>query len=561
MKTINPIFLCLFILLWSVSFNTFGQGDPDKPDLRVEGCVNCKGAANNFSMLNVFFSDINGNPADICDASTGPFFLSILYTSNANNDINNFRVIADISKKNKDNNNLLERFYLNEYVGTIPGCKNNTCVITVPIPPITFNCTNEFYELTNPMAVWTPNANKNLKDKYVCNDYPAAQCLNASSFPIEVGVLDFAFEPVFECYQQNINQTNISFIITTLFGGNPTQPYDITWAFELQDGTTITSNEFSPTLINNTSGQVITATLTVKQGTLKRNPENEETTITVPIALTDAEVIENAVVEDSDEGMDNGIIDVEFKPGNYFYYWTSADDPEFYSEEAKIDSLPPGTYTLTTFDEDTGLCRSDVFVIDARILPVEFLDLEVNYLPDSKATSFQWSTAKEWENSHFEIERAVDAIDKFVKIDEVEGMGWKDTVTEYEYTDTKLPLGKAMLYYRLKQVDFDGTATYSKTLSVATPGLYFTQGVWRAHPNPFTSNALQISLLDTEKYDNQELTFRLIQPTSATPDLTVSSIDELNEMLRSRIGSIGKGIVILEIRWGTHIEHLKILKR
>ncbi len=220
-----------------------------------------------------------------------------------------------------------------------------------------------------------------------------------------------------------------------------------------------------------------------------------------------------------------------------------------------------GTYPTPCPGCNTTEISAGKFIPGCRILPVDFLVLEVNYLPGSKATSFRWSTAKEWENSHFEIERSVDSIDEFQKIDQVDGMGWKDTITEYEYTDTNIPLGKSTLYYRLKQVDFDGTAIYSKTLSVATPGLHFTQGVWRAHPNPFTSNSLQVSLLDTELYDNQELTFRLIQPTSSSPEFTVRSIDEMNEMMQNKLGAMGKGIIILEIRWAAHIEHLKILKR
>ncbi|MFN3801108.1 hypothetical protein, partial [Belliella pelovolcani] len=149
--------------------------------------------------------------------------------------------------------------------------------------------------------------------------------------------------------------------------------------------------------------------------------------------------------------------------------------------------------------------KAGIIVRDAncRILPVEILYFETNYNSNLKSAALSWATAKEYANSHFEIERSDKGINDFRKIGEVDGMGWKDTVTEYEFIDEKLPLSGGNLYYRIKQVDFDGKYTYSKVLAIRAEGVQATTGAWRAFPNPTLGDELRISLLDRTQYDEE----------------------------------------------------------
>ncbi len=75
-----------------------------------------------------------------------------------------------------------------------------------------------------------------------------------------------------------------------------------------------------------------------------------------------------------------------------------------------------------------------------------------------------WTTVTELNNAAFIIERSANGLD-FQDIGEVKGNGTTSTPQYYTFLD-KSPLRGLGVYYRLRQVDFDGKATLSKTVSV-----------------------------------------------------------------------------------------------
>jgi hypothetical protein len=97
-------------------------------------------------------------------------------------------------------------------------------------------------------------------------------------------------------------------------------------------------------------------------------------------------------------------------------------------------------------------------------LPVEYLYFNPTLNRENRFVKLTWATAKEWENSHFEIERSVNGVNNWEKIGQMEGIGWSDMPVGYEFADEELPLVGGNVYYRLKQVDFDTTFSYSKVL-------------------------------------------------------------------------------------------------
>ncbi|EOZ96681.1 LPXTG-motif cell wall anchor domain protein [Indibacter alkaliphilus LW1] len=197
----------------------------------------------------------------------------------------------------------------------------------------------------------------------------------------------------------------------------------------------------------------------------------------------------------------------------------------------------------------------------AKILPVEFLYFRADYSSNKREAILNWATAKEWENSHFEVERSISGIKGFEKVGEVEGMGWTDQVTEYQFIDQQLPLGSHNVLYRLKQVDFSGEFQYSDVVSLRLPGVTFTHGVWRAYPNPTNGTALRIALMDRSQYDAEKLTFRIVHPMYVTEPTTVESEDKMNELLSNLALRVPKGVFVVEIQWGQKVEHIKILKQ
>jgi hypothetical protein len=88
-------------------------------------------------------------------------------------------------------------------------------------------------------------------------------------------------------------------------------------------------------------------------------------------------------------------------------------------------------------------------------------------LTNRNETELHWRTATEVNNDHFDIERSLDG-STFIKLGSVASKSINSSSTfalDYAYTDDVNGM-KGVIYYRLKQVDKDGTYTYSSVISV-----------------------------------------------------------------------------------------------
>ena len=100
----------------------------------------------------------------------------------------------------------------------------------------------------------------------------------------------------------------------------------------------------------------------------------------------------------------------------------------------------------------------------------------------------EWSTAAETNNKGFEIERqraegtGHGENKEWEKIGFLEGSGTTTEGHSYSFIDKGITEGK--YYYRLKQVDFDGSFKYSREVEVSAdvPAKYLLE---QNYPNPF----------------------------------------------------------------------------
>jgi Secretion system C-terminal sorting domain len=96
---------------------------------------------------------------------------------------------------------------------------------------------------------------------------------------------------------------------------------------------------------------------------------------------------------------------------------------------------------------------------------------------DDGKVSLKWETSSELNNEKFIIETSVEG-EVFNRIGEIAGAGTSTEAHHYQFTHHTPSEG--VNYYRLKQVDFDGTFEYSKVIAVNAPG---SQDIF-AFPNP-----------------------------------------------------------------------------
>jgi hypothetical protein len=118
-------------------------------------------------------------------------------------------------------------------------------------------------------------------------------------------------------------------------------------------------------------------------------------------------------------------------------------------------------------------------------LPVELL--HVAALVKNEDVLVSWVTASEYNNKGFEVERSLNG-KLFKQIGFVQGAGNSNRVSNYEFTDSEAfaKTKHNTLYYRLKQLDMDGSISYSAVIAVSRTNKETMQ--LNVYPNPTAEN-------------------------------------------------------------------------
>lgn len=116
-------------------------------------------------------------------------------------------------------------------------------------------------------------------------------------------------------------------------------------------------------------------------------------------------------------------------------------------------------------------------------LPIELSSFSAK--ATKNLVTLSWETKTEIDNFGFEVQRSVVSVqrsDEFVKIGFVEGYGNSNSPKSYTFKDNNTPSGKVL--FRLKQIDNDGTFSYSDAIEVevALPTQFKLE---QNYPNPF----------------------------------------------------------------------------
>ncbi len=136
--------------------------------------------------------------------------------------------------------------------------------------------------------------------------------------------------------------------------------------------------------------------------------------------------------------------------------------------------------------------RLDNITLQATALPVEltFFQTEV---ADNQKVNIKWETATEINSSHFILERSRDAVN-YKSIAQIEAAGASNAKKLYSFTDESALFGTN--YYRLSQIDKDGTQQVFRPQAVIIDDSYLPFGVF---PNPSTGENFKVKVEDSDE--------------------------------------------------------------
>ena len=132
----------------------------------------------------------------------------------------------------------------------------------------------------------------------------------------------------------------------------------------------------------------------------------------------------------------------------------------------------PGTYTV--------IFNNCFLVMNYNAVPVELTSFTGNVVEDG--VLLNWTTATELNNQGFDIERST-SVQSWEKIGFVPGYGTTTEPKAYSFLDENVTSGTYT--YRLKQLDFDGTSSYSPEVVVDVDNTPSDFGLFQNFPNPF----------------------------------------------------------------------------
>lgn len=169
--------------------------------------------------------------------------------------------------------------------------------------------------------------------------------------------------------------------------------------------------------------------------------------------------------------------------------------------------------------------------------PVEMLDFQAT--TQNEMAKLEWITASETNNDYFEIQKSENGED-FYPIGTIKGAGNTQEHTYYEFDDQ---ITASKLFYRLKQVDFDGSSTLTDVVELSSQQV---ESNWlSAYPNP-SQNQTHLRLKNWDELDQD---FR-IQVFSIDGRLQKSILVQGNELITDYIldvSALPRGSYVLKV--------------
>ncbi|MEA1874045.1 MAG: Calx-beta domain-containing protein, partial [Bacteroidota bacterium] len=186
-------------------------------------------------------------------------------------------------------------------------------------------------------------------------------------------------------------------------------------------------------------------------------------------------------------------------------------------------------------------------------LPIELIRFEIEC--DASDVLLNWATASEMNNDYFIIERSINN-KNFKAIATIDGQNNSNTSTDYQYTDVKTK--KGTWYYRLVQVDIDGS---KNIVGMVAADCYSPEAdeivLMEAYPNPFR-NEIQLQITSENE---GKVEIELVDETGKTVlrETHYKTTDQNSINLYPR--DLKPAMYYLKVRFNEEMHYIKLIRQ
>jgi hypothetical protein len=164
-----------------------------------------------------------------------------------------------------------------------------------------------------------------------------------------------------------------------------------------------------------------------------------------------------------------------------------------------------------------------------------------------------WQTASETNNKGFEVERSLDN-KNFTVVGYVDGRGTTTQTSVYNFSD-KFDVN-GTVYYRLKQIDFDGTTAFSNTIEVES-NLITGFEMFQNYPNPFNPST-------TIKFTVAESGMASLKVFNVTGELVANLFNQTVEKgtvytVNFDASKLNSGVYFAQLSQGSNVKNIKLI--
>ena len=235
-------------------------------------------------------------------------------------------------------------------------------------------------------------------------------------------------------------------------------------------------------------------------------------------------------------GTSNLIVHVDNNDGSYasgypiFHYtnYNTATSTRTMKYGAQDGSMGPTSGTRMYARPDIKFCTTSA-------LPVELIHFNPFY--DYDKVKINWSTASEFNNDYFTIERSYDGVN-YDTIGVVDAIGNSTTLTNYTFEDRDIT--NTIQYYRLRQTDVDGKFKITDWVSVNIISLINDMSIY---PNPFNKD---INITINSNYDVEQM-IKIIDPLGKVVVSELRYLERGINNINIHLDDITEGIYLVDV--------------